>query len=695
MGYPIYHSAYTAAQIEAAIGKGPRVNVSGYWEVWNVANMAYESTGVGAGVTPPTVVTQVSQMTNHAYVYIYNGTETGYTPGYWYYWDGSAWTAGGAYQVAATDPTLSVAGAAADAKATGDAVGDLKSAIGDLLVAPYGVSIGSLVSMGMLNPETGTNAANNSKYTRTGYVEVSRLALLVMDSAEYEFTVWSYTAASVATAVQSLTNKGYTTADTIILPPGGGNKIRIGIHRLDDAVLTTDTSDPTSDFSKIGNAIKFYALNAYMTVNGDNYTRFVGSNEIAANYPYSYFIVLGSAVSAGYTNAAFSLTHTMVTLGTTTQVAFRVSGVDAKCVAVRTLSGSTWTPWLYFYNTDAVDALAKMKGYDLYPTGDETDRAADIATNCTAGKTLDLAPGDYYFDTMVIAGHLNGAGANQTRLIFKDFNSSGLSYALRLREQGVLSNLTIEKYHADGDITPVEDYSLGQNGVIVIGVGSDDNQRIACTVENVIIKNFEGCGLFVRNTGLSPASGSCFHNVRVERCSAGIYLGEYAEFCVCSDCWTNFCYTGAVVLGGNNTLTGCDFSVCEICLAMPDSDGYGQSANDAHGIVIGCKMVHSGYYTTFNEGYAIKIGAQSSTEIIEGCVIANGTVLVENRGAGLAFHGCDFKKKTPVTVDNCAINIMSSIINTTDSPATVLNGGVIRRRNCMTVQGADLQDVTS
>ena len=125
MSNSIYRSAYTAAQIEAAIGKGPRVNASGYWEVWNVSTGAYESTGVGAGVKPPTVVTQASQMTNHGYIYIYNGTETGYTAGYWYYWNGSAWTAGGAYQVAATDPTLSVAGAAADAKACGD----LKSAI--------------------------------------------------------------------------------------------------------------------------------------------------------------------------------------------------------------------------------------------------------------------------------------------------------------------------------------------------------------------------------------------------------------------------------------------------------------------------------------------------------------------------------------------------------------------------------------
>jgi hypothetical protein len=139
MSNPIFHSAYTAAQIEAAIGKGPRVNANGYWEVWNIANMAYESTGVGAGVQPPTVVTQVAQMTNHGYVYIYNGSETGYNAGDWYYWNGSAWTDGGAYQVAATDPTLSIAGKAADAKACGE----LKSAMGNAIGATLLTNLGS------------------------------------------------------------------------------------------------------------------------------------------------------------------------------------------------------------------------------------------------------------------------------------------------------------------------------------------------------------------------------------------------------------------------------------------------------------------------------------------------------------------------------------------------------------------------
>lgn len=45
----------------------------------------------------PTAITTVAQMTDHAVIYLYMGSETGYSNGHIYYWNGSAFADGGAY----------------------------------------------------------------------------------------------------------------------------------------------------------------------------------------------------------------------------------------------------------------------------------------------------------------------------------------------------------------------------------------------------------------------------------------------------------------------------------------------------------------------------------------------------------------------------------------------------------------------
>ena len=55
---------------------------------------AIVSAGAGG---QPTVATSVSAMADHNTIYLYTGSESGYTNGHIYYWNGSAWTDGGAY----------------------------------------------------------------------------------------------------------------------------------------------------------------------------------------------------------------------------------------------------------------------------------------------------------------------------------------------------------------------------------------------------------------------------------------------------------------------------------------------------------------------------------------------------------------------------------------------------------------------
>lgn len=86
---------------------------------------------IRAAVGSPLKASTVAQMTDENKIYVYVGSESGYTNGDWYYWDGSAWISGGVYNSVAvvTDPTLTLSGVPADAKATGDEITNLKHSL--------------------------------------------------------------------------------------------------------------------------------------------------------------------------------------------------------------------------------------------------------------------------------------------------------------------------------------------------------------------------------------------------------------------------------------------------------------------------------------------------------------------------------------------------------------------------------------
>lgn len=103
----------------------------------------YAKTFTGA----PRVATTAAGMTDEDLIYVYVGSEDGYTSGNWYYWDGEAWTSGGAYNSTAlvTDKTLTVSGAAADSAK----VGELKDILQSELVDATYITYASITAEGM------------------------------------------------------------------------------------------------------------------------------------------------------------------------------------------------------------------------------------------------------------------------------------------------------------------------------------------------------------------------------------------------------------------------------------------------------------------------------------------------------------------------------------------------------------------
>ena len=85
----------------------------------------------------PLTASEAALMVEENRVYVYTGSESGYTFGNWYYYDGSAWVSGGVYNGSGvnTDTTLTQSGMPADAKETGDQITELKSGFTQLTTA--------------------------------------------------------------------------------------------------------------------------------------------------------------------------------------------------------------------------------------------------------------------------------------------------------------------------------------------------------------------------------------------------------------------------------------------------------------------------------------------------------------------------------------------------------------------------------
>lgn len=142
----------------------------------------------------PNIAQTVADMTETDKVYVYLGSETGYTAGNWYYHNGTAWVSGGVYQAAAvqTDKTLTVDGMAADAKVVGDAIKGIER---DLYLD---LNDESMWVNGSIASASGANGTSGEAYTiRTAAIPGDVSKIKILNATDYKYLVFAYTSDTV------------------------------------------------------------------------------------------------------------------------------------------------------------------------------------------------------------------------------------------------------------------------------------------------------------------------------------------------------------------------------------------------------------------------------------------------------------------------------------------------------------------
>ena len=156
-----------------------------------------------AYVGSPLVANTVSAMTDQTKIYVYTGSESGYTAGNWYYHNGSAWVSGGVYNSSAVnvDKTLTQDGYAADAKVTGDAVNSLKE---ELVNVNQSVTTQELYQIyssdmkdGTIDANTGVESPSSNTIISNDYIDISKVKSFTytgITSADYYLRIVYYDA---------------------------------------------------------------------------------------------------------------------------------------------------------------------------------------------------------------------------------------------------------------------------------------------------------------------------------------------------------------------------------------------------------------------------------------------------------------------------------------------------------------------
>ena len=350
-------------------------------------------------VGSPLKAATVSAMTNQNKIYVYTGSETGYTAGNWYYHNGTAWTSGGVYNAVAvnTDTTLSVAGDAADAKATGDAIADVE--------APVDAAIERLNLWVFTNTETTTASGLTQEYPAPNRVKLTGLS-----SVQYQY-LSPVNRGGVSDRKTLKAGTTYHVKRTHISGSGSGSGVPVLMYTSVNNTSSYIQVNNDSDFTPASDSWMIVRIGTSRTYNDDIYEfelietgkEYSAVDASAREYmetfqplnaTMSMFKKVGSCGASwevGYLYTSASIKTTRPDLGWQANLARR----NGNSYAYYAHSGYTIKNWLDDANSDTLSKLLADSACDLYILNFGGN---DASGNGTIGTIADITDYESYSD---------------------------------------------------------------------------------------------------------------------------------------------------------------------------------------------------------------------------------------------------------------------------------------------------------
>ena len=288
-----------------------------------------------------------------------------------------------------------------------------------------------------------------------------------------------------------------------------------------------------------------------------------------------------------------------------------------------------------------IATLEEHEEYFLYPTGDNTDRKAEVLQKLTTYGVCFFTAGDFYMSS----GLIMPAGTS--------IMGMGEKTALRLTGNGTLITMRefcrVEnvKLIGQNNELPYSSYTAGSNiGIYIDGDAVNFSTPVTYAarytkISNVTIQDFNNSGIKIYGT--DGAGGCKCVNSLIMRCVTGLNIPFFSEFNSFTNLDCKWCNVGIVMQGGNNIFTSCHFITNLNCLII---DGLNNSlVNPGHSVFVGCILAH-----TYNDqGNLIDIKNLTNGIEFVGCSLWYGNIIINN--------------SPQVSIESCIIGIQNLAFN--------------------------------